>query len=165
MELFSDVADEHGYLVLAPCFAYTSEFPLTFGETARWDLHRLAMIDDGAGDYALAEDRVSMFGYSAGGQFARRFLFLHPERLEQVLIGAPGTITTPTFDEPWPDGLANVAELTGKEVDRDAVRRQRILLYVGDQDLDSTGTALWKAANRYGLTRLERARRPGLRTG
>ncbi|MGH9173262.1 MAG: hypothetical protein ACRD1H_02830, partial [Vicinamibacterales bacterium] len=96
VELAGTFAEEHAYLVLSPAFDYQSGFQLLgVGGPVRHDLLLLRMLDDVARDGLVSTDRVSLFGYSAGGQFAHRFLYLHSERLDQVAIGAPGGVTLP----------------------------------------------------------------------
>ncbi len=158
IELFADFAEEHGYLVLAPGFAYESDFRLLVGETVRWDVRLLAMVEDVGRAHAIDVTRVDLVGYSAGGQFAHRFLYVHPERLEQIAAGGIGRVTVPKTVDSWPDGVADMAAVTGKAFDVEAVGRPRILLYVGDQDLGADGLERGEAADRHGLTRLERAR-------
>lgn len=134
IELFGDLAETQGMLVLAPCFAYASDFRFLAGATVRYDLVLLSMIADVARDYPVA-DTVSLFGFSAGGQFAHRFLYVHPKRLDRVVVGAPGGVTLPDVAERWPDGVADLPAVFGKVFDPAAVRRPRTLLYVGDQDV------------------------------
>jgi pimeloyl-ACP methyl ester carboxylesterase len=131
IELFADFADAHGCLVLAPGFAYESDFRLMLGESVRWDLRLLAMVEDIGRAHAIDVARFDLVGYSAGGQFAQRFLYAHPERLGQVAIGAPGRVALPSAAERWPDGVADLGQLTGRAFDPEAMRCPRILLWVG----------------------------------
>ena len=162
VELPTAMAEEHGYLILSPCFDYRSGFQmLGIGGPVRHDLLVLEMIDDVARDFQVATDWLSLFGYSAGGQFAHRFLYVHAERVGQVAIGAPGAVTLPSMDHQWPLGVADLPEVAGKAFDLSAVRRPRILLFVGDQDNDPDDPSLDRTeeASAYGRTRLERVQR------
>jgi pimeloyl-ACP methyl ester carboxylesterase len=159
LELFSDFADTHRRLVLAPHFEFDSGFQrLGIGGPVRYDLRLLRIVDEVARRYGLATKRFDLFGYSAGGQFAHRFLYVHPERLRAVAVGAPGTVTLPTTDDVWPTGVANLAELTGRGYALAEVRRPRIMLYVGERDVTPEALAQTEEANRLGRTRVDRAR-------
>lgn len=71
----------------------------------RFDLLVLDMIDPAAEIWPLSTDRFALFGYSGGGQFAHRFLYLHPHRPTALSIGAPGNVTLPDPVRPWPAGV------------------------------------------------------------
>jgi len=43
--------------------------------------------------------RFSLFGHSGGGQFANRFLMVHPERLKRVAISGSGSFMLPPIHE------------------------------------------------------------------
>jgi hypothetical protein len=162
VEAPADFADDHGYLVLSTCFDAESGFHLLgVGGSVRHDLVVLQMIADVATEYDIPTDRVSLFGYSAGGQFAHRFLYVHPERLEQVVVGAPGAVTLPHADQAWPRGVADLATVTGAALDIAAIQRVRTLLYIGGQDDDPDDPSLDQdpMAAAFGTTRLARVRR------
>lgn len=162
VETASVMADQYGYLILSPGFGYESGFQtLGINGPVRHDLLLLEMIGHVASRYQVAVDRVSLFGYSAGGQFAHRFLYCHPNRVEQIAIGAPGTVTLADPNARWPLGVADLVEVAGNAFDLEAMRRPRIQLFVGEQDNDPNDESLARTAESdvYGSTRLERARR------
>ncbi len=64
----------------------------------------------------------------------QRFLYLHPDRLAGVSIGAPGRPTELDDTLPWWHGIQDFEERFGRPVDLDAVRRVPVLMVVGDQD-------------------------------
>jgi pimeloyl-ACP methyl ester carboxylesterase len=156
---FSDLAEQQQRPVLAPHFDFTSGFQwLGIGGAIRYDLQLLRMVEHARQLYPAIEDRFDLFGYSAGGQFAHRFLYLHPDRLGSIAIGAPGTMTLASTEHQWPTGIANLAALAGTDIDLGQVRACRILLFVGDQDVTSENLSQTEEANRLGRTRVERAR-------
>ncbi|TFK39681.1 hypothetical protein BDQ12DRAFT_681013 [Crucibulum laeve] len=77
----------------------------------RFDLVLLSMIEQASKRWRLKIDKFFLHGFSGGGQFAHRFFYLHPERLAAVSIGAPGRITSPSQEEPWPAGLCDIQRL------------------------------------------------------
>jgi poly(3-hydroxybutyrate) depolymerase len=76
-----------------------------------------------------------MMGFSGGGQFAHRFLYLYPERLHAISVGAPGRVTQLDDILPWPSGVQNVEEKFAKKIEKDKIRAVgRIQLVVGSED-------------------------------
>ncbi|KAJ7221933.1 poly hydrolase, partial [Mycena rebaudengoi] len=84
-----------------------------------------------------------------------RFLYLHPTRLAAVSAGAPGNITHPDATIPWPNGLADCAQVFGIHTapDFDEISRVPLQLVVGEKDTD--GGMLGKD-DRAGRTRIDR---------
>jgi poly(3-hydroxybutyrate) depolymerase len=82
--------------------------------------------------------KIFLMGFSGGGQFAHRFLYLHPERLAAISIGSPGSVTY-LDQHPWPKGVGNVASLFGRPVSFETVRQVPIQLVVGGSDTALTG--------------------------
>jgi pimeloyl-ACP methyl ester carboxylesterase len=52
------------------------------------------------------DGRFALHGHSAGGQFAARYLVVHPTRLTQAILSAPSTYPFPDPSVPWPNGMA-----------------------------------------------------------
>ncbi|WP_418286167.1 alpha/beta fold hydrolase [Halorubrum sp. DTA46] len=55
-----------------------------------------------------SEDRFYLYGHSAGGQFANRYLVRHPERLLGVVLSAPGRYAFPDEEAPWHYGMGSI---------------------------------------------------------
>jgi len=160
MDLFRRYAQEQRAIVLAPLFPESEHYQhlgISSGER-RADLMLLEQVADIQRRFGMARGPFDLFGFSAGAQFAHRFLYLHPGRLGSVVVASPGTVTLPTQDEPWPGGIADLGRLTGIKFDMAGVRRVRTLLMVGDDDVRSGNLNQSHEANRAGLTRLERVR-------
>jgi predicted peptidase len=95
-DAFADFAEANGVIVLCPLFPANICFP---GDLSSYkmlrdgDLHydaiMLDMIAEMQEKYRIEGDRVMMYGFSGGGHFTHRFLYLHPERLFAASIGAP----------------------------------------------------------------------------
>ena len=97
------------------------------------------MVDEVADRYQVDAGRFLLFGFSGGGHFAHRFLYLHPERLLAASIGAPGAVTLLDPDRPWPAGVAGTEEEFGRTVDPSAVAAIPVHLVIGADDTDLTG--------------------------
>jgi dienelactone hydrolase len=169
-DLFALLAEQHGLLLLAPLFP-----PGLHGEgdgdgykflrdgTVRCDLLLLEMIAESAARHCVPHGRFLLAGYSGGGQFVHRFLYLHPARLAAASIGAPGSVTLLDGSKRWWPGIAGAERLFGRPVDIDAVRRVPVHLVVGADDVDGAGIRrepggrYWvEGANDAGATRIER---------
>ena len=100
----------------------------------RYDLLLLAMVDELSEALQVEFPRFKLFGFSGGGHFAHRFLYLHPERLDAVSIGSPGGITRIDSTRDWWLGTRNLKERFGRELDLEVIRKVRIQLLVGGDD-------------------------------
>ena len=103
----------------------------------RYDEILLAMVDEVSQKLGARFDRFMMFGFSGGGHFVHRFLYLHPNRLLAASIGAPGAVTLidPTRDF-WV-GTRNLKELFGIDLDLDAMRQVAVQMVVGGADIET----------------------------
>ncbi|MEJ8574182.1 alpha/beta hydrolase [Microbaculum marinum] len=143
-DAFSDFAEKNSVIVLCPLFPANICFP---GDLSSYkmlrdgDLHYdavlLSMIDELKEKYRIAGDRVLMYGFSGGGHFTHRFLYLHPERLLAASIGAPGVVTLLDFDHDFWVGVRNFEEVFGKPIDLDAVRRVPVQMVIGGNDRET----------------------------
>lgn len=70
----------------------------------RCDLALIALLDH-LYEMGFLTDRVTMFGFSGGAQFAHRFALFQPERLMALSLVAAGWYTMPDSDARWPLGL------------------------------------------------------------
>ncbi|KAL7916671.1 Alpha/Beta hydrolase protein [Trichoderma velutinum] len=133
--------------VMAPLFPAGLDGPLDLdsykllrSRTLRSDLALLGMLDEVAQRWpGIDTNKIFLMGYSGGAQFVQRFLYLYPERLAAVSIGAPGSVTILDTSMKWPAGIANVEQLFGVCIDRDLIKQVHIQLVVGDADTEIHG--------------------------
>ncbi|KAF2093501.1 poly hydrolase [Rhizodiscina lignyota] len=94
----------------------------------------------------IATEKVFLVGFSGGGTFAHRFMYLHPERLHAVSVGAPGQVTMLDDGVKWPNGIKDVAEVFhGAVIDKAKIRELKIQLLVGGADNEvHGGTEFWE---------------------
>ncbi|KDQ57419.1 hypothetical protein JAAARDRAFT_206970, partial [Jaapia argillacea MUCL 33604] len=120
LSAMTQFAEDHNCIVLAPLFpcgiieltdmhSYKS---LLFHDI-RFDLVLLSMIEQASHIWRIRTDKFLMHGFSGGGQFCHRFLYLHPSRLAGISIGAPGAVTLPLLGHTWPRGISNIKEHFG----------------------------------------------------
>lgn len=169
---FMGFAERHQCVVLAPLFPCGIDEPGELGNYKyieyrgiRFDLLLLAMIDEVAGRYRLRTERFLMHGFSGGGHFVHRFLYLHPERLLAASIGAPGFVTLPDDNLPWWVGTGGMHALFGKALRLEALRGVHVHMIVGAEDTETweitaqEGWPRWMpGVNDPGRTRVERLR-------
>jgi len=155
------IADELGLVLLVPAFVRPASDwqvdthaldrdSLTTGDErlARPDLQLLAMIESARAALAdrgiASEEKVLLCGFSASGMFANRFTALHPERVLAVAAGSPGGWPIAPVAEvggerlPYPAGVADLEQLTGRPFDLEAWRAVPQLLYRGSLDDDDS---------------------------
>lgn len=171
-DAFADFAEANGVIVLCPLFPANICFPgdlSSYKMLRAGDLHydavMLDMIEEIRERYRIAGDRVMMYGFSGGGHFTHRFLFLHPERLLAASIGAPGVVTLLDFDHDFWVGVRDFEQKYGKKIDLDAMRRVAVQMVIGGDDLETweitiTPEDAWwmPGADLAGATRNDRMR-------
>lgn len=140
-------AEANGCAVLAPFFPANMDGPhdldaykVLRSRTLRSDRVLLAILDEVAAVWpGIATDKVYLGGFSGGGQFAHRFLYLYPERLAAAGIGAPGRATLLDDAQAWPAGIQDVETLFGRTVDKAAIGKVALQLAIGSEDSEVHG--------------------------
>lgn len=169
-DAFADFAEENGVIVLCPLFPANICFPgdlSSYKMLRAGDLHYdavlLDMVEEMRERYQIVGDRVLMYGFSGGGHFTHRFLYLHPERLLAASIGAPGVVTLLDFDQDFWVGVRDFEAVFGKKIDLDAMRRVPVQMVIGGNDLETweisiTPKDAWwmPGADLAGATRIDR---------
>lgn len=148
-ESMIDLADRVGAAVLAPLFPAgindpndMQNYKMLLYEGIRYDSILLSIIDEIAGRWpGIATEKFFLTGYSGGGQFALRFFYLHPSRLEAVSVGAPGLVTQLDHTLNWPRGIKGVESIfDGLSVDLSALKKvEEIQLIIGGDDVQKVG--------------------------
>lgn len=138
---YAAFAERLGCFVLAPLFpldlavgAPDEEFKQLAGETLRYDQVIWAMVAEFERASGTRFDRILLFGFSGGGQFAQRLLYVDPQRIHAAAIAAPTYVTLPDAGVPWWGGLGNFEDLFGKPPQLDALRRVPVQLLCGELD-------------------------------
>jgi predicted esterase len=113
-------------------------------EYKRFDLQLVAMIDHARERFEKEniklEKRVLIYGYSAAGMFANRFVFLHPDRVSAAAIGSPGGWAIAPVGSykdrtlPYPIGVGDFIEISTQSFDLRSLRKARLFIFLGDKD-------------------------------
>ncbi|KAI2615142.1 alpha/beta-hydrolase [Hypoxylon sp. NC1633] len=139
--------------ILAPVFPSGIEGPNDLDSykelstaSLRSDLALLSVIDQVAYRWpGIETTKVFMMGFSGGGQFAQRFMYLYPERLAAISVGSPGRPTYLDDSQDWPIGTANVEAVFNKTIRTDLLGAVPIQLVVGNKDIELHGDEdFWK---------------------
>ena len=164
-------ADKHKLLIVAPTFSneawpdvesYNNGRVYTSAGIARppasWTYALVARIFLDMRRSGVTDiEKAHLFGHSAGGQFVHRLMSSQSlDPFCSVAAGNPGWYTLPTFEHPFPEGLAGVG------LDEGHLARLLafpLLILAGDQDISTTDPNLPSepAALRQGPHRFARA--------
>jgi pimeloyl-ACP methyl ester carboxylesterase len=157
-EQFVELAERHNFVLLGPHFPPSIRFQMLGIGGERADLRLLDLVSEVSSELGLPREPFDLFGYSGGGQFAHRFLYVWPRRVRRVIVGAPGTVTAPSEQHRWPGGVRKLLSIAGASFDIDEIRRRQVMLLVGTDDVLLEGLNQQPWAMRSGATRLARAR-------
>ena len=163
-------AEEAQVVLLAPLFpggiivpGDVSNYRFMEWHGIRFDHVLLAMIDEVAPIYRILKERFLLHGFSAGGHFAHRFFYLHPQRLAGVSIGAPGAVTLLDKAHDWWVGVRDLEARFGIPLNIPAMREVPVQMVVGGDDTETweititPGHERWMpGANLAGASRVER---------
>jgi pimeloyl-ACP methyl ester carboxylesterase len=161
--LFSDFAEAYAVVLVAPYFTESQNDDYQrlgrVGRGTRADLVLDSIIAEVAASTGAAAEKIYLFGFSGGAQFAHRYAMAHPERVARAVIGAAGWYTFPDDRTPYPYGIGPSRELPSVRFDPEQFLRVPIAVFVGEQDI--TNESLRRNAEvdrQQGVTRFERAR-------
>lgn len=167
---FVDLADRLGCFVLAPLFPIgiidhydADNYKYIDFRGIRYDLLLISMLAEVEHYYGIRWRRRVMHGFSGGGQFTHRFMYLHANILTAVSVGGPGKVTLLDNKRTWWVGTADVEERFGRRINIDALKALQILLIAGEEDVEEdeirvdVGSRNWMdGANAAGSNRVER---------
>ncbi|KAI1405413.1 alpha/beta-hydrolase [Hypoxylon fuscum] len=148
-----DIYDLVAFVESTPCAVLTPLFPagldgpndldsfkLLRSKTLRSDLAFLSILDEVAIRWpGIDTSKIFLMGFSGGGQFVHRFMYLYPERLAAASIGAPGRATPLDDQRNWPEGVKDVEALFGRTINKNLIKELPIQLVVGGADLQVHG--------------------------
>ncbi|EOD64163.1 alpha/beta fold hydrolase [Amycolatopsis vancoresmycina] len=152
-------AERHRVIVVTPLFPVGIDDPddvhgykLVDANGIRFDVVLLDILEQVRFRWTARVGKVLLCGHSGGGQFAHRFLYLHPDRVAAVAVGAPGGVTLLDDSLAWPEGITDTRRRFGITVDPTAVARVPVLLVIGGDD---DGRADLAAMGDHGRSRPE----------
>jgi len=140
-------ADSIPCAVLQPLFPAGIEGPNDLdsykrlaSKTLNSNLKLLSILEEvGARWPNVNTEKIFLMGFSGGGQFAQRFLYIHPDRLSAVSIGAPGKVTLLDERQTWPKGIEDVRNVFSRSIDLSLITAVEIHMVVGSKDTGAHG--------------------------
>jgi len=163
-ERFAPLCEAAGFALVAPHFD-SERFPdyqRLGARRERADRALDALLAELRGAFGMLFGRVSLFGFSGGGQFVHRYAMAHPKRITSAAVAAPGWFTLPTREHAYPLGLRGARRRLGARMRAEAFSRVAFLVAVGEHDDDAASEHLRHSRELdalQGTTRLERALR------
>ncbi|SHE23413.1 hypothetical protein [methanotrophic endosymbiont of Bathymodiolus puteoserpentis (Logatchev)] len=164
---FSAYAEQYGFVVVAPLFG-RKNFPAyqRLGISKQSvpcysDIALNALLGELGKHTGALTQKVSLFGYSAGGQFVHRYAMAYPERVHAVVTGAAGWYTFPDVHKSFPRGVCNRSKLRTLELKPEQFLKIPMATLVGGED-NQNDSAFKRSASldlQQGITRIERAER------
>ncbi|MFQ5817925.1 MAG: hypothetical protein ACE5H2_08220 [Terriglobia bacterium] len=131
------MAERENLVVVAPLFDRRT-FPdyqrLNF-RGPRADLKLHALLAEVARLTRAKIARFYLYGFSGGGQFAHRYALVHPDRLQRVVVGAPGWWCLPDPALDYPYGIKKNARVPPDvEFRLDALLALPLAVVIGEND-------------------------------
>ena len=162
--VFSTLCDERGMVLVVPVFNagqhkdYQRLGRRRHGE--RTDLLLDRFLSEAATLSGADPSQVYLFGFSAGAQFAHRYLMAHPHRVARAAVVAAGWYTLPDHERKYPYGIRPGRSLPGVDFNPERFLRVPVEVIVGADDVGSTNLRRGVRVDaQQGTTRVERARR------
>lgn len=162
---FARFAEAHGVVLVAPLFS-CERFPRYQRLSAREgerpaDLVLLNILEETGALISVNSDRIYLFGFSGGGQFAHRFAMRHPQRVARYVVAAAGWYTFPDPQQRFPRGMRHNRRMPHLVFDLAAFLSIPASVIVGERDV-KPGSALNqnpKIIAQQGENRRERGQR------
>jgi pimeloyl-ACP methyl ester carboxylesterase len=106
-------------------------------------------------------DKLYLFGYSGGAQFAHRYTMAYPERVASIVIGAAGWYTFPDPARTYPRGIRPSRALPDLRLDPQKFLKVPACVLVGERDItrDPQLRQNRRLDRQQGSTRVERGER------
>ncbi len=105
------------------------------------------------------DNKVMIYGHSAGGQFVHRFMLLNNSPfVKKAIIGNPGWFTFPDSDESYSYGIKDLQEIGNSEL-RNMLSKNIILQLAEGDTIRESFLRKTPEADRQGRNRLERGNR------
>ena len=161
--VFAELCEARGIVLVVPSF--TAERHKQYQRLgrrprgSRADLLLNRFLEEVASLSGADVTQIHLFGYSAGAQFAHRYLMGHPHRVARAVVVAAGWYTFPDPGRRFPYGLRPNRALKDLRFDPEQFLRVPIEVLVGEQDLASTKLRRSERLDaQQGTDRLSRAR-------
>lgn len=109
-----EIAEEQEQIVIVPAFDQQNYggfegpgggYRGLFGRIIGADEFVNLIVDRYISEFPSVEENIILFGHGSGGQFANRYLVLHPDRIYKAAISASSYYAFPDANVTWADGM------------------------------------------------------------
>jgi len=164
---FSDYAERYGFVVIAPLFC-RKNFPAY--QRLGVSHQNVPYLSDIALNDLITEigyrtgaltNKIYLFGFSAGGQFAHRYAMAYPDKVHAVVTGAAGWYTFPDIKTAFPRGLRQRPGQRQLSFNLEQFLKIPMATFVGEHD-NQSDAAFNRSSHldlQQGISRIERADR------
>src|SRR5688500_13255324 len=162
-QLFAPYCEDHGVVLLVPHFAEHHRDFQRLGRPGRGPradeiLHQ-CLSEVGTLTGANVGE-IYLFGYSAGAQFAHRYVMAHPHRVARAVLAASGWYPCPAPEQRFPYGIRPTRKLRGVRFTPEEFLKVPMEVLVGSKDVDAMNLrSTTRVMTQQGANRVERARR------
>jgi len=161
--VFSTLCEEHGVILVAPIFTVKQHKDYQRlgrkGRGSRVDLLLNQHLAEVASLTGANVTQFSLFGFSAGAQFAHRYLMAHPHRVSRAILAAAGWYTFPDHSLRFPYGIRPVRSLEGLDFNPERFLHVPVEVLIGGRDVGLTNVRSNEHIDaQQGANRVERAR-------
>ncbi|VAW77486.1 hypothetical protein MNBD_GAMMA15-2180 [hydrothermal vent metagenome] len=164
-ETFAPLAEQYGVILVAPVFSrrYFRDYQRLGREgSGRRADHAVQLITHEVETLTGANSsKISLFGFSGGGQFVHRYAMAYPDHVRRLVVGAAGWYTYPDESSKFPYGTAVTPRLSEVVFNAKHFLQVPACVLVGQWDIkcDTGLNRSAKIQRQQGTTRLERGRR------
>ncbi|MCK6371170.1 MAG: alpha/beta hydrolase, partial [Gammaproteobacteria bacterium] len=162
--LLAGYAEACGAVLVAPIFN-VEQYPDyqrlgRRGRGKRADMALNMIVAEVAATTGAAGDKVHLFGFSGGAQFANRYFMAHPHRVAAAVLASAGWYTLPEPTRRFPHGTRMNNKLPDLRFDAEEFLGVPVTVMVGASDHGQQGLRRAPRLDReQGTSRVERARR------
>lgn len=169
IETWREYADKNGFMFFIPWFSHehfpTNRYQEVGVKDEKGDLvpakQRTSAYVDSLLCHILrfsgtGENKVTLYGHSAGGQFVHRFMMMNKSPfVKKAIIGNPGWFTFPDLGENYSYGIKDLPEVDNSRL-RDMLGKNIILQLAEGDTIRESYLRKTTEADRQGRNRLER---------
>ncbi|NBQ67986.1 MAG: hypothetical protein EBU46_03770 [Nitrosomonadaceae bacterium] len=160
---FASYAEKYGVVMIAPYFPADlfPDYQRLGRKGNRADIVLNAIVAEVAQLTGASSDKLYLFGYSGGAQFVHRYMFVYPERVARIVLGAPGWYTLPDASLKFPIGIQPVLSIPQVQFNSARFLNIPVCVLVGEKDnrRDAELNKSTTIDRLQGKTRIERGRR------
>ena len=162
---FAPYAEKHGFVLVAPLFSKKKFRDYQRlgrnGNGSRADFALKRIISRVISIVGIENRKLSLFGYSGGGQFVHRYAMAYPSDVFKAVIAAAGWYTFPDPATEYPFGIKRSARLQDINFSPSCFLSVPMCILVGEHDniRDQDFRQSPFLDQNQGITRIERGRR------